>query len=323
MGIDHDHKPRDFGSAFAFSITLNVALVVVQLVYGVLSGSLALVADAGHNFSDVLGLVLAWGAAILVRRKPTHRRTYGFGRSSILAAMANALLVFVAVGGIAWEAFRRFQEPGPVDAMTVIWVAALGAVINTLSAVPLLAGRKRDLNIRAAVVHLLADAAVSVGVVIAGVVVLFTGWQWIDPAISLLIAGVIVFGTWRLLRESMDMLLDAVPQGIDLVDVHSHLRRLPGVQDVHDLHVWSTSTTDTALTAHLVIPGEVNQDELLVTAGKSLHDRFGIEHTVLQIERRNLSGCCELPLEPTTAARDALLREASEHDEHEHHGHRH
>ena len=292
---DHDHHGHDFDRAFAFGMALNLGLVIVQIVFGVLSRSMALVADAGHNFSDVLGMALAWGASVLGRRRPTATRTYGFGRSSIVAALANAVLVILAVGAITWESIQRFWHPAPVDGGTMMWVAAVGIAVNLLSALPFLAGRKRDLNIRAVLSHLLSDAAVSVAVLGGGAIVLFTGARWVDPFTSLLISVVIVAGTWRILRESLDLMIDAVPKQIDLARVHEALNQLPGVTEVHDLHVWATSTTDTAMTAHLVIPGE-HDDGFLVAANTVMHVRFGIKHSVIQIERSSLSGCCELPL---------------------------
>jgi cobalt-zinc-cadmium efflux system protein len=292
----HDHGAHSFDRAFAFGLALNLALVVVQLVFGLLSQSMALVADAGHNFSDVLGMALAWGASALGRRRPTARRTYGFGRSSILAALANAVLVILAVGAITWESIRRLQHPTAVDGPTMMWVAALGVVVNLGSALPFLTRRrKRDLNVRAVLMHLLSDAAVSVGVVAGGLVVMLTGARWVDPVASLLIAVVIVASTWRVLRESLDLMIDAVPKQIDLEEVHEALSKLPGVIEVHDLHVWATSTTGTALSTHLVIPGQ-HDDGFLIAANKELHARFGIDHAVIQVERTSLAGCCELPI---------------------------
>ena len=294
----HHHGPVDYSRAFAIGVTLNVGFATAEAVYGYLAGSLALVADAGHNFSDVLGLVLAWGAAWLSQKRPSKRRTYGLRSSSILAAMFNAVLLLVAIGAIAWEAIRRFSDPAPVAGTTIIWVALIGIVINTATALLFMSGRKDDLNIRGAFLHMVADAAVSAGVVVAGIVIMQTGWQWVDPVVSLIIAIVIFFGTWNLLRESLDLALHAVPSGIDPGEVSGYLAGLPGVVAVHDLHIWGMSTTETALTAHLVKPDHGNDDELITQASKELHERFKIAHTTIQLERSDSScptkgGACE------------------------------
>jgi cobalt-zinc-cadmium efflux system protein len=283
--MTHVHAPNDYNRIFAFAVALNVGFVAVEAGFGVAAHSLALLADAGHNLGDVLGLLLAWGATRLARRKPSQRRTYGWRSSSILAAMLNAGLLLIAVGGIAWEAVRRFGSPGEVVGMTVIWVAAAGVVLNTATALLFVAGRKHDLNIRAAFLHMAADAAVSAGVVVAGIVMLRTGWVWLDPTVSLVIAAVILVGTWGLLRESVDLALAAVPAGIDPAAVEAYLNELPGVTAVHDLHIWGMSTTESALTAHLVKPDPRDDDELLARACRDLHDRFGIGHATLQWER--------------------------------------
>ncbi len=281
----HHHGPVDYNRAFAIGVTLNVGFATAEAVYGYLAGSLALVADAGHNFSDVLGLILAWGAAWLSQKRPSERRTYGLRSSSILAAMFNAVLLLVAIGAIAWEAIRRFSTPAPVAGTTIIWVALIGIVINTATALLFMSGRKDDLNIRGAFLHMAADAAVSAGVVIAGIVIMQTGWNWIDPVVSLIIAAVIFVGTWSLLRESLDLALHAVPEGIDPQEVSAYLADLPGVAAVHDLHIWGMSTTETALTAHLVKPDHSNDDELIAQASKELHEHFKIAHTTIQWER--------------------------------------
>jgi cobalt-zinc-cadmium efflux system protein len=250
----------------------------------VLTNSLALLADAGHNLSDVAGLLLAWGAAWLGRRKPTARRTYGYGRASILAALANAAILLVAIGAIGWEALRRFSHPSPIEPGAVMVVAAIGIVINTATALMFARGRKSDLNIRGAFLHMLTDAAVSAGVVAAGLAIMLTGWLWLDPAVSLLIVGVIALGTWSLLRESIAMAVDTVPPGIDRDQVCAYLRGQAGVREVHDLHIWPLSTTSTALTAHLVQDGEVIDDHLTATIARELKHRFGIAHATLQFE---------------------------------------
>lgn len=284
MAHSHDHGSPDFNRAFAIGIGLNLAYVVVEATYGWLSHSLSLVADAGHNLSDVLGLLLAWGASRLVLRKPTSRRSYGWRRSSVFAALINAVVLLIAIGGIAFEALRRFGDPAPVAGKTVIIVASVGILINAFSAMLFARGRKGDINIRGAYLHLIADAAVSAGVVIAGIVIVITGWDWLDPTVSLVIAGVILVSTWGLLRDSVNMALDAVPDDIDPAEVERFLLDLPGVLSLHDLHIWSMSTTEAALTAHLVTEIDVAENELLSTACEGLHDRFGIEHTTLQLE---------------------------------------
>jgi cobalt-zinc-cadmium efflux system protein len=280
----HVHAPAAFGSAFAIGITLNLGFVIVEVVYGILAHSLALVADAGHNLGDVLGLLLAWGATFLARTAPTERRTYGLRSSSILAALFNAILLLIAVGAIAWEAIRRFGNPTAVEPGTVIWVAFVGIAINGATALMFMSGRKRDLNIRAAFLHMVADAAVSLGVVIAGFLIIATNWLWIDPVISLVIAAVITWGTWGLLRDSANLALHAVPEGIEMAKVRQYLSSLPHVTEVHDLHVWPMSTTETALTAHLVRDVDDCDCALLEQASRDLHRKFEIQHATLQFE---------------------------------------
>jgi cobalt-zinc-cadmium efflux system protein len=290
----HDHAPDTFDRAFAIGVVLNLGYVGIEAVFGLLSHSLALVADAGHNLSDVLGLVLAWGAIWLSRRRPTARRTYGMRRSSVLAALINAVILLIAIGAIAIEALRRFGNPAPVAGATVIVVALIGIAVNTATALLFATGRKGDLNIRGAFLHMAADAAVSAGVVVSGIVILATGWDWLDPLVSLAIAGVVLVGTWGLLRESVDLALDAVPEGIDPHDVQRYLAGLPAVTEVHDLHVWGISTTETALTAHLVVPDGSGGDALIAQTCRELHDQFGIEHATLQIERGDPAHPCRL-----------------------------
>ncbi len=292
MGQGHDHAPVDFGRAFAIGVGLNLAYVAVEAGYGLASGSLALVADAGHNLSDVLGLLLAWGAATLAKRAPSLRRTYGMRRSSILAALGNALLLMVAVGAIAWEAIQRLGRPEPVAANVVIIVAGIGIVINGATALLFAKGREGDINIKGAYLHMMADALVSVGVVIAGLGIRFTGYQWIDPVASLLVVVVILWGTWGLFRQSLDMALDAVPPGIDPSAVRNYLASLPGVQDVYDLHIWPMSTTEAALTAHLLCPDGVPAD-FFEQQRDALHDQFSIEHMTLQVEPTRTCDPCD------------------------------
>lgn len=294
----HDHAPADFGRAFAIGIALNLAFVATEAVFGILSGSMALLADAGHNLSDVLGLVIAWGGAILSRRPPSPRYTYGLRGSSILAAMLNALFLLVAIGAIAWEAIRRFSEPQPVAGWTVIIVAGIGIIINTATALLFARGRKGDLNIRGAFLHMAADAAVSAGVVLAGLLILLTGASWIDPVVSLLIAAIVFFGTWGLLRASVQMSLGAVPSGIDVEEVRAELAAMPGVAKVHDLHVWPISTSETALTAHLVTPAGHPGDAFLVELQDRVARRFHIHHCTIQIEVTDFETC---RLEPDAA----------------------
>src|SRR2546426_2582420 len=299
MGHGHDHGSANYGRAFAIGMVLNLGFVVVEFLYGQLAHSLALVADAGHNLSDVLALLLAWGATVLARRRPTPGRTYGIRRSSILAALVNAIVLLVAVGAIAWEAVRRFSEPTPVVGKTVIGVAVIGMVINTVTALLFLSGRKGDLNIRGAFVHMAADAGVSLGVVLAGVAILATGWWWLEPVVSLVIVVVILVGTWGLFRDFVNLALDAVPEGVDLHGVRQYLARLPKVVDVHDLHIWGMSTTETALTAHLVLTEAVCDDAFLARIEGELYTLFGIEHTTIQVETGNPAYPCRCRLAPS------------------------
>jgi len=290
-GRAHGHAPASFGSAFAVGIGLNLTFVAVEFSYGVLANSVALMADAGHNLSDVLGLAIAWIASVLTRRAPSSRYTYGLGGSSILAALFNAVLLLLAVGAIAWEAVLRLLHPEPVASGTVMIVATVGIVVNGVTAALFASGRKDDLNIRGAFLHMVADAAVSAGVVVAGLVILYTGWLWLDPLASLVIVGVIVWGTWSLLRDSLAMSVDAVPASIDPQAVRSYLASCAGVTAVHDLHIWPLSTTESALTAHLVFPGGHPGDEFLAVAASELRQRFGIGHTTLQIEISEETAC--------------------------------
>jgi cobalt-zinc-cadmium efflux system protein len=282
--VHHSHESADFGSAFAIGVALNLSYVIAQVIFGILAHSLALLADAGHNFSDVLGLLLAWCAIYLGKTPSTPRRTYGLGRSSILAALANAILLLVAVGGITWEAIRRFAHPGQVQGKTVILVAAIGILINGITALLFFTGQKRDLNIKAAFLHMAFDAAISAGVVIAGAIIFFTSWRWVDPVTSLAINAVIIYGTWGLLRRSLSMALDLVPEHVDATAVRAFLETQTGVTAVHDLHIWPLSTTRIALTVHLEMPNGSGGDGFLHDLCQRLHHDFGIEHSTIQIE---------------------------------------
>jgi cobalt-zinc-cadmium efflux system protein len=280
----HDHAPANFGAAFAIGIALNTAFVVVEGIFGYVSNSMALVADAGHNLSDVLGLLVAWVAAILSKRAPSARYTYGLRASSILAALFNAVFLLVAVGAIGWEAIQRLLHPEPVAGVTVMVVAAAGIFVNGITAYLFASGRKGDLNIRGVYMHMAADAGVSAGVVVAGLVIMFTDWAWLDSATSLVISAVIVWGTWSLLRDSIAMSLSAVPPNINPARVRAYLEKCAGVAQVHDLHIWPMSTTEVALTCHMVIPAGPPGDVYLMEISHRLKEDFGIQHTTLQIE---------------------------------------
>lgn len=279
----HHHGPANFGRAFAIGIGLNLAFVVIEAAAGVLYGSMALVADAGHNLSDVLALILAWVASIAARRPPSGRFTYGYKSSTILAALGNALLLAVAIGAILFETFHRLATPQQPEGMVMVIVAGIGVGINAFTAMLFLRGQD-DINIRGAYLHMAADALVSLGVVVAGVVIILTGVWWIDPVVSLVIVAVIAWGTWGLARDSLTMGLLAAPAGIDLGEVKQHLASFDGVTAVHDLHVWPMSTTETALTAHLVMPGRPASDSFLRDIADSLEVRFGVGHSTLQVE---------------------------------------
>ena len=294
LGHAHSHAPKDFGRAFLFGMVLNAGFVAIEVVYGILSHSVALLADAGHNLGDVLSLLLAWGASVLIKRIPSKRYTYGLRSTSILAALANAALLLVVTGGIAWEAILHLQHPDVVASKTVIAVASIGILINLSTALLFMAGRKGDLNVRAAFAHMMADAVISLGVVVAGIVILFTGWHWVDPLVSLVISGLVIWGTWGLLRDSVNLALHGVPEGIELAEVRDYLAGLDGVSEVHDLHVWAMSTTETALTAHLVMPGGYPGDAFRAGISETLRTRFEIAHPTLQIEVADTTDTCAL-----------------------------
>jgi cobalt-zinc-cadmium efflux system protein len=293
----HDHHGHGHGGtvrAFGIGVVLNFGLVVVEVVFGLLAHSMALLADAGHNLGDVLGLMLASGAAILAQRKPTKRRTYGYRRLTVFAALANAVLLLVATGGVMWESIRRLAAPERIDVQTVVFVALGGALVNGVSAALFFRGRGDDLNVRAAFVHLVGDAAISIGVVAASLLIRATGWLWADPATAIVVSLLILVSTWSLLRRSMDLVLDAVPEKIDIDAVRAFLEQRPQVRQVHDLHVWAMSTTETALTAHLVMPASSLQPTFVSGTCKELHDRFGIEHATLQVEPDDAPDPCVL-----------------------------
>ena len=290
----HSHAPASFGKAFAIGIALNATYVAAQVFYGIAAHSVALLADAVHNLGDVLGLVVAWGAMRLARRGPTQTRTYGWGRGTILASLSNAVVLLLGCGAIAIEALQRFGHPQPVAAGIVVWVAAAGIAINGATAMMFMRGRKDDLNIKGAFMHMAADAAVSAGVVIAALAIQFTGWLWLDPVTSLLIVAVIIIGTWGLLRDSVNLAMDVVPGGIELPEVKDALLALPGVVEVHDLHVWALSTTETALTAHLIQSGTGDGVGLIAQATAEVRKRFKIGHSTIQVETAESADACGL-----------------------------
>ncbi len=290
MSHDHNHQISNYNRAFAIAVILNLIFVAIEAGYGVAAGSLALIADAGHNLSDVLSLLLAWGAGLLATKPATEKRTYGFRKVTIMASLASAILLLVALGGITLEAIGRFFDPKPVDGMTVIAVAAIGVVINTITALLFVSGQKHDLNIRGAFLHMAADAGVSFGVVVAGIIIMVTGWLLIDPLISLLIVAVILVGTWSLLRDSMNLAIDAVPKGIDMAGIKRYLTSVENVCQIHDLHVWSMSTTEVALSVHLIVDDSLNND-FLPKLQQQLHDCFSIKHSTIQVERKDDGPC--------------------------------
>lgn len=280
----HNHGVVKYKNAFLLGIALNFLFVAAEIFYGLMANSSALLADAGHNASDVLSLVFAWVAAFLATKKPTTKHTYGYRKTTILVSILNAFLLLGAVVVIGWDAFQKIKNPEPVAGNTVMLVAAIGVVINTFTALLFMKGQKEDLNIRGAFLHMAADAAVSLGVVVGGLLITWTGFYLIDPILSFIIMGVIVWSTWNLLTESVNLALDAVPKEIDLENVKQYLQNLEGVENVHDLHIWAMSTTQTALTAHLVVPGKYS-DQFIYDVQKKLHDRFDIGHATLQIEK--------------------------------------
>lgn len=286
-GHDHSDHFDTHNRSFAIAVILNTLFVVIEAVYGVLSGSLALIADAGHNLSDVMGLIMAWVASWLASKAATYSKTYGLKKTTILAALFNALILIAAVGGITWEAIQRLTDPADVAGLTVVVVAGIGVLINGATMMLFLKGQKGDINIRGAFLHMAADTAVSVGVVISGTILMFTSLTWIDPVVSLIIAAVIFLGTWQLLKDSVKLAVDAVPKGIDPSAIHERLENLPGVQAAHHLHIWALSTTENALTVHLVKPDPEGDDKLINDVSAMLSEQFNIQHTTIQWERDN------------------------------------
>ena len=290
-GHGHSHAPADFGKAFLIGIILNTLFILAEVVYGLAAHSLSLLADAGHNLSDVLGLFMAWGATALAKQPPSARYTYGLRGASIMAALGNAVFLLVAIGGIGWEAVLRLMHPQPAQGVTVMIVAGIGIVVNGVTAFLFMSGAKGDLNIRGAFLHMLSDAVVSLGVVIAGGVIRFTGWQWLDPGVSLIIGAVSLWGTWGLLRDSVNLSLHAVPPGIELKKIRALVAAKPGVSEIHDLHVWGMSTTETALSAHIVMPGGHPGDDFLHQLAHDL-EHLGVQHVTVQIEVADAGKLC-------------------------------
>ena len=293
----HHHEMNNYNRSFAIGIALNVIFVVIEVSYGLMADSLALIADAGHNLSDVMSLLLAWGASYLATKHPTQKRTYGLRKVTIMASLISAVLLLVALGGIAWESIERLSSPQPVDGLTVIVVAAIGVVINTATALLFVKGQAHDLNIRAAYLHMAADAAISLGVVVAGVIIMLTGWLWLDPVLSLGIVVVILLGTWGLLRDSINLSIDAVPEGIEVSAIKKYFNSLENISDIHDLHIWALSTTETALTVHLVSTQKELDNDFLHEVNEHLHHHFNITHVTIQIEKESNDYTCMLDRE--------------------------
>jgi cobalt-zinc-cadmium efflux system protein len=290
---NHSYQTKNYNKAFGFGIALNIIYIVVEVVYGLLINSMALLADAGHNFSDVLGLIFAWGGAYLAKSAITNNRTYGLRKSTILAALLNAIILLVAVAAITIEAVRKIVEPEPIGGTTMMIVAGVGVIINTLTALLFIKGREKDLNIKGAFLHMAADAGVSLGVVAAGFFINITGYYLLDPIISLVIVIVITISAWGLLRDSFNLSMDAVPREIDIEEVKKYLSSLEGVKEIHDLHVWAMSTAETALTVHIVYDGEYERNSIIKKVSKDLEHKFNIVHTTLQIEDRDDSNCSQ------------------------------
>lgn len=290
----HHHGPASYNRAFGAGIALNIGFVLIESFYGWQAHSLALLADAGHNLSDVLGLILAWGAIWMSRLRPDDRHTYGWQRASIMAALINALILLFAMGSMAWEAIHRFSDPALIQGQTVMLVAATGVLVNGVTAWLFVSGSEGDINIRGAFMHMAGDALVSLGVVVAGGVYLYTGWTWLDPLLSLVIAALVIAGTWSLFSHSLHLAFDGVPHSVELPAVREHLAALPGVSEVHDLHVWAMGSSETALTAHLVMPSGHPGDVFIAKVVEDLHDEFDIDHATLQIELGDTAQPCRL-----------------------------
>lgn len=292
MSHNHSHTPNNYNLAFAIGISLNIVFVLIEASYGIVANSLALIADAWHNLSDVVSLLLAWGANYLASRPATDKRTYGLRRATIMASLLSAVLLLFALGGIAWESVERFLEPSPANGLVIIVVAAIGVVINTATALLFVSGQKDDLNIRGAYLHMAADAGVSMGVVIAGVAIMITGWLWLDPMISLLIVFVVLLGTWNLLKDSLNLSIDAVPKGIDISQIRTYLMGLGDVSDIHDLHVWALSTRQNALSVHIIRRDVKLDNDFLDAIQEHLHHHFNISHVTVQVEsEEGKKGC--------------------------------
>ncbi len=287
----HHHSGDNYNKAFAFGITLNLIYIVVEFIYGLLVNSLALIADAGHNLSDVLGLVLAWVASYLVRKSPTQKYTYGLKKSSILAAFLNALILLVAIGAIIWEAIGRFAKPEIIEGQTIMIVAGIGVIINAVTALLFFSGRKHDLNIKGAFLHMAADAAISFGVVIVGLLLTITNYYWLDPVVSIVIGIIIFFGTWDLLKDSLSLALDAIPKNVDRLAVENYLLSLPEVESIHDLHIWAMSTTENSLTVHITVNDLSVNDDLIKKISKKLEEDFNISHVTIQMEKSYTDEC--------------------------------
>lgn len=288
----HDHAPKDYGHIFAFGILLNLGFVAIEAFYGWTAHSLALLADAGHNLSDVLGLLLAWSAFWLAKRKGTTHYTYGWRKASILAALINSMILLVAMGAMAWEAIQRLQQPQPIASLTIIWVATCGVVINGVTAWLFMHDSKHDINLRGAFLHMVADALVSLGVIMTGVLYYYVGWTWLDSITSLIIAVVIIIGTWGLLKQSLSLTIDAVPDHIDLEKVHQFLLQQTNIKQVHDLHIWALSSSEVALTAHLVMTELPNDDHFVYAISEQLEHLFAIQHCTLQLVQHALKAAC-------------------------------
>jgi len=291
---NHSNAPASYNRAFALGILLNIGFVIIEFGYGMAADSLALIADAGHNLSDVFSLLLAWGAAALTTISATDQRTYGYRKATVLAALISAFVLLLALAGIAWEAIERLADPQPIEGLTMIVVAAIGVVINTATALLFLKGQKQDLNIRGAFLHMAADAAVSLGVVIAGLAIFWGNWLWLDPAISLVIVVVVFMSTWSLLRDSLNYAMDGVPHHISTPQVRRYLENLPDVKAIHDLHIWPLSTTNIAMSVHLVIDGDQINNQLLSDIQSYCHDNFGIDHATIQVENTLSDNHCQL-----------------------------